>query len=113
MTRLLRACGIPREQLITSLRAVWLVLSVPLLAAVVLPMIGATELIGAVTPVCVWKSQFGRECTGCGLTTAFLCIGHGDWPGAARANAAGVPLFAMFAFNSVVAAAWWVRRILR
>jgi hypothetical protein len=95
-----------------ALEIVWLVVSVPLCAAVLLA-VAAPDAAAAVSPVCVWKSQLGRECPGCGLTTAFLLIGSGDWDGAAHANAAGAPLFVSFVLNSLVAGAYALRRLLR
>ena len=95
-------CGL-RE----SLHYSWLILGVAMLAAVILPLVAPASLIQAVTPRCVWKTQFGRACPGCGLTTAFLHIGRGEWRAAAESNPAGIPLYAAFLFNSVL----WLRSI--
>jgi hypothetical protein len=110
---MLRHLHIPAEQLRTSLRAAWLVVSIPLLLCVMLPLVAPADTVAAITPVCVWKSQFGRECPGCGLTSAFLLIGSGDLRGAAHLHSAGLPLFGTFVVNSIVAAAYCLRRILR
>lgn len=110
---MLPSLHIPRSQLTTSLLITWLVMSVPLLAAVVLPVLAPAEAIDAITPACVWKSQLGRECPGCGLTTAFLLIGSGDWESAAGVHEAGIPLFSGFVVNSILAAAYCLRRLLR
>jgi len=92
-----------------SLYYSWLIVSVPLLAAVMLPLIAPVSAIQAITPHCVWKTQFGRECPACGLTTAFLHIGRGEWRAATRSNAAGIPLYAAFLFNSFV----WLRSVVK
>ena len=92
-----------------SLYYSWLIVSVPLLAAVMLPLIASTSAIQAITPHCVWKTQFGRECPACGLTTAFLHIGRGEWRAATGSNAAGIPLYVAFLFNSFV----WLRSVMR
>jgi hypothetical protein len=92
-----------------SLYYSWLILSVPLLAAVLLPLTAPPSLIGAITPHCVWKTQFGRECLGCGLTTAFLHIGRGEWHAASGSNAAGIPLYAVFLLNSLFWMRWAAR----
>jgi hypothetical protein len=103
---------IPRSQLGLSLRIVWLIVSIPLFLSIVLATFAPAEMT-AIAPTCVWKSQLGRECGGCGLTTAFVLIGTGDWQGAAHANAAGAPLFVSFVVNSIVAAAYAMRRLMR
>src|ERR1035441_10409462 len=81
------------SQLRLSLYCSWLIISIPLVVAVVLPLVGSQSLIQSITPLCVWKTRFGRECPGCGLTTAFVRIGRGQWRDAMSANAAGVPLY--------------------
>jgi TM2 domain-containing membrane protein YozV len=97
------------SQLRLSLYCSWLIISIPLVVAVVLPLVGSQSLIQSITPLCVWKTRFGRECPGCGLTTAFVRIGRGQWRDAMSANAAGVPLYAAFALNSLL----WLRCLLR
>lgn len=92
-----------------SLYYSWLILSVPVLGAVLLPLTAPPSLIGAITPHCVWKAQFGRECLGCGLTTAFLHIGRGEWRAASGSNTGSIPLYAAFLVNSL----FWVRRAVR
>lgn len=92
-----------------SLGYSWLILGVPLLAAVLLPLVAPASAIQAIAPHCVWKTQFGRACPGCGLTTAFVHIGRGEWRAAWASNAAGIPLYAAFLFNSIL----WVRSVAR
>jgi hypothetical protein len=106
-------CGIPRAQLATSLLATWLIVSVPLFAFVVLPVVAPPDAIAAMAPKCVRKARLGVECPGCGLTTAFVRIGEADWDGAVHANAAGIPLFSVFFLNSIIAAGWCLRRLRR
>jgi hypothetical protein len=90
-----------------SLYYSWLIVSVPLLLAVVLPLAAPASTVQAIAPHCVWKTQFGRECPGCGLTTAFLHIARGEWRSATRSNAASIPLFTVFFLNSIS----WLRSI--
>jgi hypothetical protein len=92
-----------------SLSYSWLILSLPLLAAVVLPLAAPASTIQAIAPHCVWKTQFGHECPACGLTTAFLHIGRGEWRAATASNAAGIPVYAAFLFNSIL----WMRSLVR
>ena len=90
-----------------SLHYSWLILGLPMLAAVVLPLVAPAPIVQAITPHCVWKTQFGRECPGCGLTTAFLHIGRGEWRAAVSSNAAGIPLYTAFSVNSLL----WLRSL--
>ncbi|MBM4005188.1 MAG: DUF2752 domain-containing protein [Planctomycetes bacterium] len=49
-------------------------------------------------PTLCWsRGVFGLECPGCGLTRAFVCIGHGDFSAAWRHNPAGLPMFVIVA----------------
>ena len=106
-------CRIPRSQLAAGLLGAWLIMSVPLFASVVLPVVAPADAIAAVAPTCVRKARTGRDCPGCGLTTAFIRVAQADMDGAAEANAAGIPLFAAFLLNSIIAAGWCVRRLRR
>ena len=92
-----------------SLYYSWLILSVPILAAVILPLVASAPAIQAIAPHCVWKARFGRECPACGMTTAFLHIGRGAWRAASASNTAGIPLYAVFLFNSFL----WLRPAVR
>jgi hypothetical protein len=95
-------------QLRLSLYCSWLIVSIPLLLAVILPLVAPESLIHAITPRCVWKVRFGRECPSCGLTTAFIDIGRGAWRQARTSNAGGIPLYAAFVLNSL----FWFRSLI-
>jgi hypothetical protein len=90
-----------------SLYYSWLIAGVPLLAAVMLPLMAPASTIQAIAPRCLWKTQFGRECPACGLTTAFLHIGRGEWRAASGSNVAAIPLYAAFVINSLL----WLRSV--
>ena len=92
-----------------SLYYAWLILSLPLLTAVLLPLVAPSSLIQAIAPHCVWKAQFGRECPACGMTTAFLHIGRGEWRAAAASNAGSIPVYIGFVLNSL----FWLRMLVR
>lgn len=61
---------------------------------VVMPIIGI-PLPGT----CSFKSFFGMDCPGCGLTRCFVSLGHGDVRGAWSFNPVGIFLFGVVAFQ--------------
>jgi hypothetical protein len=48
---------------------------------------GTHEQLGL--PACTFRDTFGIPCPSCGMTTSFSHFVRGQWPSAARANAAG------------------------
>lgn len=80
----------------------WFVASVPILLAVAAPFLMPESSLLALSPVCVWKSQLGVECPGCGLTRAFVEIGRLELGEALRANRGSLAVYALFLANSVV-----------
>lgn len=48
--------------------------------------------------ICVVKNLFGIPCPGCGLTRAFLFLGHGDIHGALRLNINSLLIFSAIVF---------------
>jgi hypothetical protein len=57
----------------------FLTLSAVLLASVCLPMPGPSGRILGIPSICPFYEMTGLPCPGCGLTRAFVCLGHGDW----------------------------------
>jgi hypothetical protein len=104
----MRNSWIDAGQLRSSLYWSWIICSLPLLIAVLLPLVAPASWIGQIAPRCLWKVRFGRACPGCGLTSAFLHIARAEWREAVESNRAGIPLYAGFAVNSLV----WVRSLL-
>jgi len=98
-----------RAELRRALFLAWLVISAVLAAAVVVPLVASDGLISAVVPACVWKTQFGLECPACGLTTAFVLIGDGQWASAWTTHRGAIPLFGAFVVNS----SFWTRTLAR
>ena len=60
------------------------------LASVILP---EHALDGARYSICVFHNVTGLPCPGCGMTRAFLAIGHGNLVSAWKLNALSLPLF--------------------
>ena len=52
-------------------------------------------------PLCLVKGLTGLDCPGCGMTRAFLCIGHGRFADAAAMHPASIPAFLIVAGMAV------------
>lgn len=89
---------------------VWLVLSAMILGVLASPFLFSQETIESVSPVCVWKAKFNRECPGCGLTRSFLHLSAGRVGDAFEANRAGPFLYFVFVLNLVFVAGWLLQR---
>lgn len=66
----------------------------------------------ALPELCNFRRVFNLDCPGCGMTRAFISVGHGDWLAAWRYNPASIPTFAMVAFQIPfrLAQIWRARR---
>jgi Protein of unknown function (DUF2752) len=82
---------------------VWAVVTAVTASTVIAPLVLPASTIEAITPVCVSKRLYHRECFLCGTTTAFIAIAHGDWSGARRANRGAIPLYFAFVVNAAAA----------
>ena len=72
-----------------------------LLAALLLQVHGETVVVPGLDltlpQLCYWRTMFGMDCPGCGLTRCFISAAHGDLAAAWRFNPMGVLLFALVA----------------
>jgi hypothetical protein len=90
------------QQLKTALAAAWLVVSAALLPVLVAPFVLPADTIFELAPICEARAQ-GGECAFCGMTHAFVMIGHGLPDEAWAENGASLPLFSVLLWNECVA----------
>ena len=75
-----------------------------LLLAALLPVSFSTPV-----PLCAVKALTGLDCAGCGMTRAFLLIGHGSVAEATAAHPLAVPAFLAVAAMAVAGAVRAIR----
>lgn len=107
----MRRDGFYRD-LAQSFRIVWLVTAAVSGLAVLAPLFLPANFLLHLFPVCAAKAA-GSSCAFCGMTMAFVQIGHGDWPGARSANSGSLLLYAALAANFLAAAAYAIMRTTR
>ena len=95
-----------------ALRIVWLVLGAACGIVIIAPLILPGEMLYGWFPVCAAKKSGGR-CVLCGMTTAFVRIGSGDWSGALSANSGSIALYAGLAVNFTIAVTYAMFRVIR
>lgn len=84
--------------------AMWLASLGILAAAVLLEVQDGTKVwvpvLGQTLPeLCYWRTMFGMDCPGCGLTRCFISAAHADLTAAWRYNPMGLLLFGSFLFQ--------------
>ena len=79
-------------------------LSTVLLLSVLVPLPGADGTLLHVPAFCPFYQLTGLPCPGCGLTRAFVYIGHGQWADSLRWHPLGLLLYAACIL-------WWARTL--
>jgi hypothetical protein len=63
-------------------------------------MLVTVPLLGMTLPeMCYWRTVFGMDCPGCGLTRCFVSLAHADLAAAWHYNPTGILLFIGVAFQ--------------
>lgn len=62
-------------------------------------------------PPCPSILLFGRPCPGCGLTTSWTRLLHGDWPGAFAAHPLGPVTYAAFTVSALACLYGFIARV--
>jgi hypothetical protein len=71
-------------------------LSVVLLASILLPLPAPNGRILGLPSICPFYEMTGLPCPGCGLTRAFVCLGHGRWAEALHWHPIGWLVYGVF-----------------
>ncbi|HYO82417.1 MAG TPA: hypothetical protein VES20_13520 [Bryobacteraceae bacterium] len=87
----------------------WLIASVVLLLVALSPLVLPAAVIANVAPVCEAR-RAGRNCFLCGMTTAFLRMGSGDFEGALAAHRGSLALWTSFILNFALAVTYCYKR---
>lgn len=64
-----------------------------ILTYVISAFLPLSVLNGVHVTLCPFRAATGLPCPGCGMTHAFVCLGHGNLPLAWHYNALSIPLF--------------------
>ncbi len=94
-----------------ALRSLWAILSLATAIVLVASFVLTPAQAARVTPQCVWRAKFHRDCACCGMTRAFLLISQGRFQEARAANRGSLPVYGGFLLNDFVfALVLWRRR---
>jgi hypothetical protein len=101
-----------RRDLPLALVLVWLVLGAVTGLVALAPLVLPASFLLNLFPACPTKAA-GGECILCGITTAFVLIGSGDFAAALRAHGGSVAMYGAFVLNFCAAAAYTMMRAKR
>ena len=91
--------------------SLWCVLTAIFAASVLLPLPGRSGQIGHLPSICPFYNLTGLPCPGCGLTRAFVCLGHGQWRDSLHWHPLGGLIYLIFVLLWVRAGVYWLRGV--
>lgn len=90
-----------KKDLKFSIEIVWKIYSVLILIVIIFSLF-FPELLLKISPVCISKSIYGKDCFMCGMTRAFIEIPKGNFSGAYTLNKFSLILFSLFNLNTLL-----------
>ncbi|MGI4789608.1 MAG: DUF2752 domain-containing protein [Janthinobacterium lividum] len=88
--------------------SVWLLLSGVFAASLLLPLPASTGRIAHLPSICLFYNLTGLPCPGCGLTRAFVCIGHGQWRESLHWHPLGWLIYGIFGLLWLRCGLFWI-----
>lgn len=76
-----------------------------------LPLPGRSGQIGHLPSLCPFYTLTGLPCPGCGLTRAFVCLGHGQWRESLHWHPLGWLIFGFFVLLWLRNSVFWLRGV--
>ena len=92
--------------------AVWMILTGILTASFLLPLPVKDGSIGHLPSICLFYNLTGLPCPGCGLTRAFVCLGHGRWQEALHWHPFGWLVYGVCLLLWIRSGLFWRRGVL-
>lgn len=89
--------------------SIWAILTAVFAASVLLPLPSRDGRISHLPSLCPFYNLTGLPCPGCGLTRAFVCLGHGHWRDAWHWHPLGWLIFLIFALLWLRSGLYWLR----
>jgi Protein of unknown function (DUF2752) len=99
-----------KKDLKLSFEIVWIVYSLIILTVLFISVFFPDALI-KISPVCISKSLYGKECFMCGMTRAFVEISGGNLSQAYDLNSFSLVLYSAFVLNGLLFIYHCIRRI--
>jgi len=96
-----------RSRTQTEAGTVTVLLTVVLAASFLLPLPGSDGHIEHLPSICPFYALTGLPCPGCGLTRAFICLGHGHWRDSLHWHPLGWLVYAVFAWLWIRNGLFW------
>ncbi len=99
------------KQARTNAGGVWAMLTAIFAASVLLPLPSRAGSIGHLPSICPFYNLTGLPCPGCGLTRAFVCLGHGQWRESLHWHPLGWLIYGVFLLLWVRSGFYWLRGV--